>query len=58
MTDNKLSSTGNDGAVAPVLLTKTQQQVAASLARRHRQEKLFKGLGLGAVLISLTLVAI
>ncbi len=58
MTDNKLSSTDKDVAVEPVLLSKTQQQVAASLARRHRQEKLFKGVGLGAVIISLTLVAI
>ncbi|WP_372625941.1 phosphate ABC transporter permease PstA [Arsukibacterium sp.] len=58
MTDNKLSSTDNNVTVAPVVLSKTQQQVAASLARRHRQEKLFKGLGLGAVIISLTLVAI
>ncbi|HAW91428.1 TPA: phosphate ABC transporter permease PtsA, partial [Candidatus Azambacteria bacterium] len=58
MTDNKLSSTDQDVAVEPVLLSKTQQQVAASLARRHRQEKLFKGAGLGAVIISLILVAI
>lgn len=35
-----------------------QQKVSASLTRRHRQEKLFKGTGLAAVLISLALVAI
>lgn len=35
-----------------------REKVAKSLARRHRQEKLFKGLGFGAVLTSLGLVAI
>lgn len=35
-----------------------RQKVAASLAKRHRQEKTFRVLGLGAVVISLALVAI
>lgn len=35
-----------------------QQKVIKSLQKRHRQEAIFKGLGLGAVLISLLLVAI
>lgn len=36
----------------------THQKVTASLRRRRRLEKLFKGLGLGSVALSLTLVAV
>lgn len=35
-----------------------RQKVAASLTRRHRQEKLFRGMGFAAVVISLLLVAL
>lgn len=35
-----------------------QQKVIASLNKRHRKEKLFRGLGLTAVLVSLALVAV
>ncbi|MCS4306845.1 phosphate transport system permease protein [Rheinheimera pacifica] len=35
-----------------------QQKVTASLARRHRKERIFKGIGLAAVLASLALVLI
>jgi phosphate transport system permease protein len=35
-----------------------RQKVAASLTRRHRQEKLFRGMGFASVVISLLLVAL
>lgn len=38
--------------------SKVQQKVQQSLARRQRQEKLFRGLGVGAVACSLLLVAL
>ncbi|MDX1677227.1 phosphate ABC transporter permease PstA [Arsukibacterium sp.] len=47
-----------DAAEQAAPLSKTQQKVAASLTRRHRQEKMFKSVGLIAVVISLALVAI
>ncbi|MDX3774103.1 phosphate ABC transporter permease PstA [Chromatiaceae bacterium AAb-1] len=49
-TPSNKNVSGQPGAV--------QQKVKASLGRRHRQEKLFRGLGLSAVLISLGLVAL
>ncbi|WP_152663077.1 phosphate ABC transporter permease PstA [Arsukibacterium ikkense] len=52
---NPANNSAADG-VAP--LSKVQQKVAVSLNRRHRHEKLFKGVGLVASLISLLLVAI
>ena len=58
MTENNMNPANNSSPDNPAPLSKTQQTVAASLNRRHRQEKLFKGVGLGAVVISLTLVAI
>ena len=38
--------------------SQVQQKVIASLQKRHRKEKLFRALGLSAVLISLALVAV
>ena len=38
--------------------SKVQQKVQQSLARRQRQEKLFRGVGIGAVACSLLLVAL
>lgn len=58
MTEMNPNPTAEIAVESPAVLSKTQQKVAASLNRRHRQEKLFKGVGLGAVLISLTLVAV
>lgn len=58
MTEMNMNPAKDPSADNPTPLSKTQQKVAASLNRRHRQEKLFKGIGLGAVIISLTLVAI
>ncbi|MBE0482314.1 MAG: phosphate ABC transporter permease PstA [Bacterioplanes sp.] len=46
----------NNGSVSDNQLIKNK--VAASLARRHRQEKLLRGTGLAAVLISLALVSL
>lgn len=43
-------------AVAPP--SQVQQKVIASLQKRHRKERLFRSLGLSAVLISLALVAV
>lgn len=40
-----------------VYQTDVQRKVASTLSRRHRQEKLFKWTGFGAVMISLALVA-
>jgi phosphate transport system permease protein len=58
MTEMKMTPANDSATTSPAALSKTQQKVAASLNRRHRQEKLFKGIGLSAVVISLTLVAI
>lgn len=45
--------------IKPVITAGTvQQKVTASLARRHRKERIFKGIGLAAVLASLALVLI
>lgn len=45
--------------IKPVITAGTvQQKVTASLARRHRKERVFKGFGLAAVLASLALVLI
>ena len=45
--------------IKPVITSGTvQQKVTASLARRHRKERIFKGIGLAAVLASLALVLI
>ncbi len=41
-----------------VALGNVQQKVIASLKRRHRKERLFKGIGLAAVLASLMLVLV
>ncbi|WP_333607166.1 phosphate ABC transporter permease PstA [Arsukibacterium sp.] len=58
MTDINSTSANGSADNAPLLLSKTQKIVAASLKRRHHQEKIFKSFGLTAVVISLTLVAI
>lgn len=47
------TSSTNGAQVSPV-----QQKVQASLAKRHRKEKMFRTLGFSAVLASLALVAI
>src|SRR5690554_3622585 len=49
----------NEGPrIEPLEQALVRERVAASLRRRHRQEKVFKSVGLIAVLISLALVAL
>lgn len=43
---------------SPTSGNQARQKVAASLSKRHRQEKIFRALGFGAVVTSLLLVAI